>query len=237
MAGIQGLPGGGTKLLHPIRRSRLIGASARRVSRQSSITFVNPASSTSSSTSLSLIERARAQDPEAWGRLSRLYTPLVYGWVRQAGLPSGEAADIVQDVFQSVLANISRYREDEADSNFRGWVWTITRNHIRLYFRKRAHQPQATGGSEHQQQVEQIPDLLDDDLDPSTGDAKKSLVHRALRIIRGDFEEKTWQAFWRLTIEGHSAAEIGEDLAMTPRAVRQAKYRILSRLRQELADN
>lgn len=194
------------------------------------------ASDTSSSTSPSLIQRARAQEPEAWKRLSRLYTPLVYGWTRQFGLPSSDAADVVQEVFRSVFSNIQRFRHDDQDSSFRGWLWTITRNHVRLHFRQLSNRPGATGGTENHQQVERLPDLLDQETEPSSNDAKKSLMHRALSIVRGDFEEKTWQAFWRLTVDGHSAADIAADLGMNQRAVRQAKYRVLSRLRQELAD-
>jgi RNA polymerase sigma-70 factor (ECF subfamily) len=198
-------------------------------------TGVTP-SETSSSTSPSLIQRARAQDPEAWRRLARVYTPLVYGWTRQARLSANDAADIVQEVFRAVVANIDRFRSDEANSSFRGWLWTITRNQVRLHFRQLGNRPEVTGGTENHQQVERLPDLLEQEAEPSSGDAKKSLVHRALKVVRSDFEDKTWQAFWRLTVEGHSAAEIAADLDMNPRSVRQAKYRVLSRLRQELAD-
>lgn len=194
------------------------------------------ASETSSSTSPSLIQRARDQDPEAWRRLSRLYTPLVYGWTRQAGLATSDAADVVQEVFRSVVANIGRFRHDEPNSSFRGWLWTITRNQVRLHFRQLGNRPEVAGGTENHQRVEQLPDLLEQEAEPSSSDAKKSLVHRALQIVRVDFEEKTWQAFWRLTVEGHSAVEIAADLDMNSRSVRQAKYRVLARLRQELAD-
>jgi RNA polymerase sigma-70 factor (ECF subfamily) len=190
----------------------------------------------SSSTSPSLIQRARDQDPEAWRRISRLYTPLVYGWARQAGLAPTDASDIGQEVFRSVVANLERFRHDEPTSSFRGWLWTITRNQIRLHFRQKRNRPEVAGGTEHRQRVERLPDLLEQDSEPSTSDAQKSLVHRAIRIVRNDFQENTWQAFWRLTVEGHSAAEIAADLDMNPRSVRQAKYRILSRLREELAD-
>jgi DNA-directed RNA polymerase specialized sigma24 family protein len=35
-------------------------------------------------------------------------------------------------------------------------------------------------------------------------------------------------------VEGASATEVGTELGMTPAAVRQAKYRVLCRLREEL---
>lgn len=161
---------------------------------------------------------------------------MVYGWTRQAGCNSSDAADVVQEVFRAVIANIDRFRHDEPNSTFRGWLWTITRNQVRLHYRQLGKRPEVTGGTKNHQQVEQLPDLLEQETEPSSSDAKKSLVHRALKLVRGDFEEKTWQAFWQLTVDRRSAAEIAADLDMTPKSVRQAKYRVLTRLRQELAD-
>jgi RNA polymerase sigma-70 factor (ECF subfamily) len=55
-------------------------------------------------------------------------------------------------------------------------------------------------------------------------------------LIRGEFEEHTWQAFWLSAVEERSAAEIGSQLHMTAAAVRNAKYKVLHRLRDELGD-
>jgi RNA polymerase sigma-70 factor (ECF subfamily) len=55
-------------------------------------------------------------------------------------------------------------------------------------------------------------------------------------MIRSEFQERTWSAFWRLTVEGHCAAEIAADLDMKTNAVRQAKFRIMQRLRMEFGD-
>jgi RNA polymerase sigma-70 factor (ECF subfamily) len=65
-------------------------------------------------------------------------------------------------------------------------------------------------------------------------DATGSLLHRALEIIRIEFEETTWQAFWRVIVDEQPTAAVAEDLGMTPQAVRQAKYRVLRRLRNEM---
>ena len=55
-----------------------------------------------SSTSSSLLERARAKDPQAWERLCRVYGPVVYHWARNAGLQDQDAADIGQKVCRTV---------------------------------------------------------------------------------------------------------------------------------------
>jgi RNA polymerase sigma-70 factor (ECF subfamily) len=59
---------------------------------------------------------------------------------------------------------------------------------------------------------------------------------RALELIRSEFQERTWTAFWRLTVEGHTAAEIGAELGMKSNSVRQAKFRVMQRLRTEFGD-
>jgi RNA polymerase sigma-70 factor (ECF subfamily) len=55
-----------------------------------------------------------------------------------------------------------------------------------------------------------------------------------LAIVQPEFEQITWQAAWRTTIDGRSATEVGEELGMTPAAVRKAKSRVLQRLRVEM---
>lgn len=188
----------------------------------------------SSSTSSSLIHRVKGRDAEAWRRLAKLYSPLVYRWARQCGLQSSDAADVVQEVFTAVARHVHAFRHDEPQSSFRGWLWTITRNQVRLYYRQLQRRPEALGGSDAQHLFGQHADLTDGDTEPAGFDSRGSLVHRAVGLIRDDFQPQTWQAFWRQVVEGHSASEIAEELSMTPAAVRQAKYRVLCRLQEEL---
>ena len=69
---------------------------------------------------------------------------------------------------------------------------------------------------------------------PQGGEA--GLFARALDLIRGEFEERTWAAFRLTAVEGRAARDVAADLAMTPGAVRVAKSRVLRRLREELGD-
>ena len=189
----------------------------------------------SGSTSSSLIARLRARDPTAWERLCELYGPLVYRWARSAGLQDTDAADIVQDVFQAVASGIESFRHDSPGDSFRGWLWGITRNKLHDHFRRRAGRPVATGGTDANEQLMQVPEAPHEASSATLG-TDAALVHRALEVIRVEFEDRTWQAFWRLAIDAQPAADIARDLGMTPRAVRQAKYRVLQRLRAELPD-
>ncbi len=62
-----------------------------------------------SSISSTLLERVRARRPDAWQRLVDLYGPVVYRWCRQLGVGQADAADVVQDVFAAVAADVSRF--------------------------------------------------------------------------------------------------------------------------------
>jgi RNA polymerase sigma-70 factor (ECF subfamily) len=190
-----------------------------------------------------LIDRVRQRDAEAWKRFARLYTPLVYRWARQCDLQPSDAADVVQEVFAAVISNIDRFRSNEARSSLRGWLWTIARNQVRLYYRRRKNRPAAVGGSTanrffHEQPSDEPSwqELVADEREPSGFDSHSSLVHRAVGLIRQDFQPKTWQAFWRVVVEGRAATDVAEQLSMTPAAVRQAKYRVLCRLQDELME-
>jgi RNA polymerase sigma-70 factor (ECF subfamily) len=191
------------------------------------------------STSRSMLVGAQHDEPASWTRLVVLYSPLVTAWCRRWGVAPQDANDVVQDVFTAVAKNVTRFRKDRPQDTFRGWLATITRNKVRDYFRGRCEEPAAAGGTEAWQRISQLCDPLDDEsiVDRAGEDAAFSdLLRRALESIRGDFQERTWQAFWRTVVDGQSAAEAGAELQMQPGAVRVAKSRVLWRLRKELGE-
>lgn len=189
--------------------------------------------SATGSTSSSLIRRVAAHDPEAWQRLAKLYGPLVYRWARVAGLQESDAADIVQEVFRSVSQSIQSF-DTTRGSGFRAWLWGVVRNKLREHFRRRASSPQAIGGTDAHVQFAQLPELEPASEDAAGCDPEVELLHRTLSYIRVEFEDSTWQAFWRATVAGDSTEDIAAALGISRQAVRQAKYRVLRRLRQEL---
>lgn len=188
------------------------------------------------STSRSLLERAKACDPAAWQKISDVYSPLVYQWCRHAGLQSNDAADVAQEVFRSVSGAIGTFRKERPTDSFRGWLWTITKNKMRDLIRQRGDQPVAKGGTAAYLNLQQLPDEAPEDSDEvSSLNVGASLGRRAMAIMQGDFEERTWQAFWETTIEKRPAGEVAQTLGISPAAVYMAKSRILRRLRDEFA--
>ncbi len=196
-----------------------------------------PSSPAPESTSSSLLERVKARDAEAWRRLVSLYGPIVYHWCRRMGLQPEDAADRGQEVFIAVAGGIAAFQHDQPGQTFRGWLWTITQNKIRDHFRQTGKQPPGIGGSDFQGFLAQVPG---GESAPSTATGEPEpcgqLLRRGLEMVRGEIEERTWQAFWRVVVDGRSPADVGAELNMAPTAVRKAKSRVLQRLRQELGD-
>ena len=186
------------------------------------------------STSSSLLDRVKARDDAAWRRLVSVYGHLVLYWCRCAGIRREDRADICQDVFRAVAVNIDGFQRDQAGGTFRGWLRTITRSKVADHFRRQNRQPAATGGSDAHERFLAIPDSDASSVPEASDQEKAIIVNQTLDLIRPEFEDRTWQAFWRATVEGQRSGVVAEALKMTPGAVRQAKSRVLRRLREEL---
>jgi len=184
-----------------------------------------------SSISSTLLERVKADRPEAWTRLVTLYGPVVYRWCRQAGAARDDAPDLVQEVFAAVAQHVGSFRRDRPGDSFGAWLRTVTRNVVRTHFRSRRGQATARGGTDAQEQLHQVPEPLE------AGDPREVadlVLPIGLELLRAEFESRTWEAFRRVAIEGQPSARVAMDLGMSIESVYQAKSRVLRRLRQEL---
>ena len=186
-------------------------------------------------TPLSMLDRVRAHDPEAWRRLVRLYQPLVLSWCTRGGVNADDAEDVAQEVFTSAAAALDRFHRDRPGDTFRGWLRAITRNQMLLLFRRDRGRPVAEGGSDAWHDLQEVEDPFPG---PDEGESAElgQLYQRATELVRGEFEERTWRAFELTVIEDRTTADVSRELNMTPNNVRQAKSRVLRRLREEVGD-
>jgi RNA polymerase sigma-70 factor (ECF subfamily) len=194
---------------------------------------VQPARVGGSTTWLSLIERARAGEQEAWNSVVALYAPLVHHECRAMGIASQDASDIVQDVFVKVSRGLASFRRDRPGDSFRAWLATIARNCIRDHYKKNIGRPRAVGGSEMHRRIHDMPEGPSGESTISSGPKTNTFIlHRAMRLVQDEFEPRTWEAFRRVTLEGVPAAEVAAQLGVARDVVYQAKSRVLRRLRQ-----
>jgi RNA polymerase sigma-70 factor, ECF subfamily len=181
-------------------------------------------------TSLSLLDRARGCDQDAWKRLVTLYGPLIYDWCLRARLQPADAEDIGQRVFESVYRKLHDFRRDRPGDTFRGWLHRITQNKIHDLHRQRTHRPLPG--------YVQLPRATRD-VGPSNDDQFREnsiLLYQALEMVQGQFSAKAWTAFEGVCIQGHAIADVAAEMNTTPNAVSLAIGRVITRLRREFSD-
>lgn len=191
--------------------------------------------------SFSLAIGLKTGDAQAWDRMIELYAPLARSWCLHSGVSAERSSDVLQEVFLSVHRSIHQFEPRRDSAGFRGWLWQITRNKVRDHFRRELGQPAAQGGSTAAGAIDQLPDpvlpdpILPDD-PPSQPSDTSALLHRAMEMVKVEFRDKTWDAFWRATVLGQHTDQIADELGISKASVRQAKSRVLRRLRQQLGD-
>lgn len=179
-------------------------------------------------TSLTLLHRLRVSDePDAWNRFVRLYSIGIYSWGRGLGLRHDDAADIVQDVFVTLVQRLPDFHHEGARS-FRGWLWAITRNKCRERARRRqlvvvpADSLEQFAGKDDEPFWEQ--------------EFRRHLLAQIASVIQPDYPPEVWLAFWRHAVEGQPASQVAAELGINLWSVYTAKARIVSRIHEEFAD-
>lgn len=188
--------------------------------------------------STSLLVNAKNGDERAWERLVSLSSPLVLRWCRQGGVPFADAPDVGQEVYRAVYRALGAFRRDREGDSFRGWLRTITENKVRDYHRwRRRAGPGAEGGSDAHDRLQQVPqEESSASAEASEAEEKRLLYRRAVELLQSAVGPGTWQAFWRVEVEGHAPADVAADLGMSVNAVYLAKVRVRKRLRREFAE-
>ena len=86
-----------------------------------------------------LLERLREPANEAaWRRLVDLYTPLLFSWARRYGVAEHDAADLVQEVFVTLVQTLPTFQYDRHRGQFRDWLRTLLLNKLRDRKRREA---------------------------------------------------------------------------------------------------
>jgi RNA polymerase sigma-70 factor (ECF subfamily) len=178
----------------------------------------------SGSTSHTLLERVRRSDPEAWRKFVEVYGPLVAYWCRRPGLQADDVADVVQETFRAVARNIDRFRHDREQGSFRGWLRTIVTNKLRDWVRADRRRPTAIGGDDAYRCLLESPDLLAIQTGSDDEVCEQSIIfHGSLALIRAEFNDHTWQAFWRLAVDAAPPSQVAQELTSRSRTSTSVK--------------
>jgi RNA polymerase sigma-70 factor (ECF subfamily) len=199
-------------------------------------------------TSYQMLADARKGNRDAWERLVRLYAPLVLYWCRRRlrGPLSQDAPDLVQKVFMTVSRRIATFSR-RGRGAFHGWLRRIFERRIKEYWREYwLRHPNVTidpatledlpapkGSSNPDGSADMDdPPTTNDSSDPGGG--LVILLRRLLELIRHKFEDRTFEAFWKVAIDGRPPNDVADELGMTRNNVDQANFRVRKCLKQEV---
>jgi RNA polymerase sigma-70 factor (ECF subfamily) len=178
-------------------------------------------------TPISLLERVRQRgDDVAWRQFVDLYTPLLCQWGRRAGLQEADLADVVQDVFATLVRVLPDFEYDPQRS-FRGWLRTVLVNRCRKL--AAARRETAPPGPLEEIAAPEFPEPL------SEVEYRSLLLASALRVVEESFEPLTFQSAHACLIERKAAPAVAAELGVSLNSVYLAKSRVLKKLREVLA--
>jgi RNA polymerase sigma-70 factor (ECF subfamily) len=180
-------------------------------------------------TRLSLLVRLRdPADAAAWRTFVDVYAPAVFAFARRHGLQSADAADLTQDVCRNVSTAMRQKRFDPDRGRFRGWLFAVVRNQLKMFRRSESRHPR---GAELSVDVAEAADDEAWDLE-----CRRRLFAWACERVKPTVTPVTWTAFWRTAVDSLSAEAVASETGLTAAAVYLAKSRVLAKLRQVIAE-
>lgn len=169
---------------------------------------------------------------EAWSEFVAIYRPLIVRVAVARGLQHADAEDMAQETLSIVGHSIDSFRP-EGDGSFRGWLRTITRNLVVNHLTRRK-EPAGSGDSKVQAMLAQQPAAEGETATLFDLELRRSQFHAAAEKVRPQFSEATWAAFERTAIDRKSIAEVAAELDKSEGAIRMARCRVMTSLREEV---
>lgn len=186
------------------------------------------------STHASLLLKLRdPRDHEAWMKFVVLYEPVIYRLLKKSGLQEADALEVMQELLLAVSRSVERWVPGQEHGSFRGWLRRVTRNLVVNWLRRRKRQLVTTSLDLDSLSIGDEP-VASDETREFDGELRRSLFHNASDRVRLEVQAQTWQAFWDVTVVGREVGEVAAELGMTAGAVRVAKCRVISRLREAI---
>lgn len=174
-----------------------------------------------------LAVRAAQRDGEAFSMLYRMYFPQVFTFINFRVANREDAEDLTNTVFEKCLAAIGRYQPKPAQ--FSTWLYTIAKNCIIDYYRKRRLpvdsevEPESAAGA-------------DPDGDPERTvlmEERKRTLREALQGLTPDQREVVeCRFFFELSIQ-----ETAQAMNRTEGAVKALQFRALENLHRLLTED
>ncbi len=176
-------------------------------------------------TRYSLIARlASAEDADAWQDFVQAYESAIIRYCRSRGLQDADALEVAQDVFLVAHRAAEKWEPSGHAGSFRAWIFETARRSCLKLVRNRTALPRSLG----EESVEQE----SSDEDDSGREWQKWAFYAAAGKVQREVKLRTWQAFWKTTVENMDPREVARELDLSVGNVYTAKCRVMERIRK-----
>ncbi len=178
-------------------------------------------------------------DHAAWREFVARYDPLIQSWCREYRLDDDLARDVSQ-LFWIELADKMRSFRYDPSRRFRGWLRRCFHWRAVDAIRERSREEQGVRSLDdpawaHVEGLLLAVDQFDDEAEEP---AQRRLLlldvaEQAQAAVREKVHERSWEVFWRISIDGWTTRETASALNMSYLAAHAAHKRVLDRLAEE----
>ena len=167
-----------------------------------------------SRTRLSLLYRLRLNDdPTAWQDFVTAYEPKIHAWCRRWGLQLADAEDVAQNVLLQMSRQMRTF-EYRPGGSFRKWLKTVSYRAWCDFQSARNRTPQGSGHPEVQNLLASVA-AREDFLNDVLRESDRDLLQMALLLVADKIQQRHFQVFRLMALEGLSGAEAAAQLGMT----------------------
>jgi len=172
-------------------------------------------------TSAGLIGRVQAGDGASWQAFCDRCQGVLADWCRWSRLREPDAEDVSQEAMLVVVSKIAGFRHSGRGS-LRAWLRAIAWRCWCEAISRADRGDVADLAARYRRASDEIAEL-EREYERLT---QVDLLERAMAVVRGRVQPRTWDAFWRSAMEGGSGADVGAVLGMSADCVHAARSRV-----------
>ncbi|MFI5457190.1 MAG: sigma-70 family RNA polymerase sigma factor [Isosphaerales bacterium] len=174
------------------------------------------------------------RDHEAWVDFVTRYDPVIRSTSRRYRLDAESTDELCQRVWIDLARRMRTYRYDPGKT-FRGWLRRLCQSRAIDLLRKK--NADAVLSLEDQPAESLLQDASDGiDAEEAAAWERPLLLRLAAEVqdgVRRRVEERTWQVFWNIAVEGQSVREASEAAGISYYTAFAAQKRVRRMLREE----
>jgi len=187
-------------------------------------------------TRASLLIRVRdPADQVAWHEFVEIYRPIILRLARQKGMQDADADDVTQQILAAVATAVEQRGHAPKRRKFRTWLNRVAHNAI-LNALTRGKPDRGSGDSALQAVLNQHQSHTGPDSDLLRLEYRREVFRWAVRQVRKEFHQATWDAFWLTAVEGRAVEVVAEELAKNRGAIYTARSRVIRRIQEKVTE-